>query len=91
MKDETAFHIAREILLENHENGELEGTLNRSRVAALNRVLLLAEPEFRCCRWGTQLVIYQRRHAVTSGLRKYRRVGSFKVPGSAQAWGNSKR
>ncbi len=91
MKNDTAFHIVREIVLENHENGELEGTLNRSRVAAVNRLLLLAEPEFLCRRRGTQLVIYQRRHAVTSGLRKYRRVGSFKVPGSAQAWGNSER
>jgi len=81
MKSQTAFQIVKEILIENRENGELEGTLNRSRVAALNRILLLAEPEFLCRRRGTQAVIYQRRASATSAVSKYRRIAFLKLPG----------
>jgi len=38
-----AIDTANEIIRENRENGELEGVLNRYRVAALNRVIRLAE------------------------------------------------
>ncbi len=81
MKSETAFQIVKEILVENRENGELEGVLNRWRVAALNRILLLAEPEFFGRRRGTQVVVYQKRPSATVGLLKYRRIGSLKLAG----------
>ncbi len=81
MKSGTAFRIVKEILRENRENGELEGVLNRSRVAALNRILLLAEPEFLGRRRGTQVVIYQKRPSATVGVLKYRRVAALKLAG----------
>jgi len=81
MKSETAFQIVKEILIENRENGELERVLNRSRVAALNRILLLAEPEFWGRRRGTRLVIYQKRPSAAVGVLKYRRIGSLKLAG----------
>ncbi len=81
MKSETAFRIVKEIVVENRENGELEGVLNRSRIAALNRILLLAEPEFLSRRRGTRLVIYQRRQSTTSEVARYRRIGSLKLRG----------
>ncbi len=85
MNNETAFRMVKEIVVENRENGELEGILNRSRVAALNRVLRLAEPEFLCRRRGTQVVVYQKRPSATVGLSKYRRIASLKVAGSYSA------
>ncbi len=81
MKSGTAFRIVKEILRENRENGELEGVLNRSRVAALNRILLLAEPEFLGRRRGTQVVIYQKRTSATVGVLKYRRIAALKLAG----------
>jgi hypothetical protein len=81
MKNETALRFVEEILAENRENGELEGILNRSRVAALRRVLLLAEPEFLAHRRGNRLVLYQRGPSGISGVRRYRRVASLKLPG----------
>ncbi len=81
MKSETAFRIVKEIIVENRENGELEGVLNRSRIAALNRILLLAEPEFLGRRRGTRLVIYQGRQSTTSEVAKYKRIGSLKLRG----------
>jgi hypothetical protein len=81
MKNETAFQFVKEIVVENRENGELEGTLNRSRVAALNRILLLAEPEFLGRRRGTQVVIYKKRPSARVGVLKYRRIGSLKLVG----------
>ncbi len=81
MKSGSAFRIVKEILRENRENGELEGVLNRSRVAALNRILLLAEPEFLGRRRGTQVVIYQKRPSATVGVLKYRRVAALKLAG----------
>ncbi len=81
MKSGTAFRIVKEILRENRENGELEGVLNRSRVAALNRILLLAEPEFLGRRRGTQVVIYQKRLSATVGVLKYRRIAALKLAG----------
>jgi hypothetical protein len=36
MTTSQAIKVATEIIRENRENGELEGTLNRHRVAALN-------------------------------------------------------
>lgn len=81
MRSETAFRIVKEILAENRENGELEGILNRSRVAALNRILLLAEPEFLGRRRAKQVTLYQRRPLASSGMSKYRRIGSLKLRG----------
>ena len=81
MRSGTAFRIVKEILVENRENGELEGVLNRSRIAALNRILLLAEPEFLGRRRGKRVVFYQRRPLANSGMSKYRRIGSLKLRG----------
>jgi hypothetical protein len=36
---EQAIRVVEKVLLENRENGELEGILNRHRVAALNRLI----------------------------------------------------
>lgn len=79
MTTETAFQVVRQVLIENGENGELEGVLNRSRVAALNRILLLAEPEFLGRRRGRRLVIYQKQMPAAVGPSKYRRIGSLKL------------
>jgi hypothetical protein len=38
-----ATKTVRVVIFENRENGELEGILNRNRIAALNRLLRLAE------------------------------------------------
>jgi hypothetical protein len=38
-----ATKIVRVIIFENQENGELEGILNRNRIAALNHLLRVAE------------------------------------------------
>jgi len=81
MKSETAFRIVKEIVVENRENGELEGVLNQSRVAALNRILMLAEPEFLGRRRGTRLFIYQRRQSTPPEVAKYKRIGSLKLRG----------
>ena len=81
MKSETAFRIVKEILIENRENGELEGVLNRSRIAAVNRIVLLAEPEFLGRRRGARVVIYQKRPPATVAVLKYRRIGSLKLAG----------
>jgi hypothetical protein len=43
MTTQQAIATVEEIVRENRENGELEGTLNRHRVAALNYLLRLAE------------------------------------------------
>jgi hypothetical protein len=43
MTTQQAISIANEIIRENRENGELEGTLNRHRVAALNHLVRRAE------------------------------------------------
>ncbi len=85
MENETAFCIVKEILVENRENGELEGVLNRSRVAALNRILLLAEPEFLGRRRGKRLVLYQRGPLGSFGVSKYSRIGSLKLSGRFSA------
>ena len=85
MKSETAFRMVKEIVIENRENGELEGVLNRSRVAALNRILLLAEPEFVTRRRGAQVVIYQKRPSSTVEGSKYMRIGSLKLAGRNSA------
>jgi len=34
-----AIQVVRQIILDNRENGELEGILNRHRIAALNRLV----------------------------------------------------
>jgi hypothetical protein len=39
MTTKLAIRVVEEIILENRENGELEGVLNRYRVAALNHLL----------------------------------------------------
>jgi hypothetical protein len=43
MTTRRAITVVSEIIRENRENGELEGILNRNRVAALNRLLDIAE------------------------------------------------
>jgi hypothetical protein len=47
MTSRTAVRIVQNIILENCENGELEGIFNRGRIAALNRVLRLAQSKSR--------------------------------------------
>jgi hypothetical protein len=80
MKSETAFRMVQEIVRENREPGNtFEGVLNRQRVAALNRILLLAQPEFLCRRRGKQLVVYQRRPSGTSGVSKYTRMACLRL------------
>lgn len=41
--NQQATRVVQEIIRENQENGELEGILNRNRVAALNRLLYIAK------------------------------------------------
>jgi len=43
MTTKTAIRVVREIINENRENGELEGILNRGRIAALERLVFLAQ------------------------------------------------
>jgi hypothetical protein len=43
MTTKQAIAVVSEIIRENRENGELEGILNRNRVAALNRLLQIAK------------------------------------------------
>lgn len=45
MTTQQAISVVTEIIQENRENGELEGTLNRNRIAALNHLVRLAEAE----------------------------------------------
>jgi hypothetical protein len=40
-----AIKVATEIIRENRNNGELEGTLNRHRIAALNLLVRVARAE----------------------------------------------
>ena len=81
MKSEAALRMAREIVRENREPANtFRGVLNRQRVAALNRILMLAQPEFLCRRRGRHLVIYQRRPSGTLGGSKYRRMARLKLP-----------
>jgi hypothetical protein len=43
MTTKRAIAVVSDIIRENRENGELEGVLNRNRVAALNRLLHIAK------------------------------------------------
>jgi hypothetical protein len=43
MTDQQAVQVVQKIVLENQENGELEGILNRHRVAALNHLLRIVK------------------------------------------------
>jgi hypothetical protein len=43
MTTQRAISVVTEIIRENRENGELEGTLNRDRIAALNHLARIAE------------------------------------------------
>jgi hypothetical protein len=43
MTTRQAINAVSEMIRENRENGELEGILNRYRIAALNRLVRLAE------------------------------------------------
>jgi hypothetical protein len=45
MTTKIAIRVVQEIIIENRENGELEGVLNRYRIAALNHLLSLANRE----------------------------------------------
>jgi hypothetical protein len=81
VKDETAFRVVKEALVENRENGTtFEGVLSRSRVAALRRVLRLAEPEFAACRRGNRVAVYRRAISPVSGASRYERLASVKLP-----------
>jgi hypothetical protein len=42
MTTQQAIKVATEIIRENRDNGELEGTLNRHRIAALNLLVRVA-------------------------------------------------
>jgi len=42
MTTQQAIDVVSEIIRENRENGELEGILNRYRIAALNRLVRIA-------------------------------------------------
>jgi hypothetical protein len=44
MTNQQAIRVVQEILRENRENGELEGILNRYRVAALKRLIRIKSP-----------------------------------------------
>jgi hypothetical protein len=90
VKNETAFRIVKEILVENRENGTtFEGVLSRSRVAVLRRVLQLAEPEFLGRRRGGRLAIYRRTASRVSGMSRYKRIVSVKLPGYLTAAASS--
>jgi hypothetical protein len=43
MTTQQAIGVASEIIRENRENGELEGILNRNRIAALNCLIRIAK------------------------------------------------
>ena len=43
--NQQAIRVVEEIVRENRENGELEGMLNRYRVAALNRLIQASTPD----------------------------------------------
>jgi hypothetical protein len=43
MTTQRAIRVVTEIIRENRENGELEGTLNRDRIAALNHLVRFAK------------------------------------------------
>jgi hypothetical protein len=43
MTTKQAIKVVRQIILDNQENGELEGILNRHRITALNRLVRIAE------------------------------------------------
>jgi hypothetical protein len=43
MTTKHAIKVVRQIILDNRENGELEGILNRNRIAALNRLVRVVE------------------------------------------------
>src|SRR6267154_3524076 len=43
MTTKHAIKVVRQIILDNRENGELEGILNRNRIAALNRLVRIGE------------------------------------------------
>ncbi len=81
MKDKTAFLLVKGILVENRDRGSVfEGVLNRSRVAALRRILALAEPEFIARRRGGRVTLYQRAALDASGRSRYRRIARVKLP-----------
>ena len=43
MTTKQATQVVRQIIVANRENGELEGILNRHRIAALNRLVRIVE------------------------------------------------
>ena len=47
MTTKQAINVVTQIILDNQENGELEGILNRHRIAALNRLVRIAEPKLK--------------------------------------------
>jgi uncharacterized circularly permuted ATP-grasp superfamily protein len=52
MTTKIAIRIVEKIILENRENGELEGVLNRHRVAALNHLLSFVYHKSKVIRRG---------------------------------------
>ncbi len=80
MKNDQAFRAVREMLSANRDTIEtFHGVLNRFRVAALNHVLDLAEPQYRCVRRGSQLLVYQRVPMSSHGGAKYKRLAGMKL------------
>ena len=47
MTTKRAIKVVTQIILDNQEDGELEGILNRRRIAALNRLVRIAEPKLK--------------------------------------------
>lgn len=45
MTTQQAIKVVGEVIRENRENGELEGILNRNRIAALNRLVRIAKAQ----------------------------------------------
>lgn len=64
MRTKQALKVVWQIILENRENGELEGILNRHRIAALNR--LVRDCERRCTRIGKSRQPIARKFADTT-------------------------
>ena len=77
MTIETAIRMVKDIIEQNRENGKLEGILNRSRVAALNHLLALAEPEYRAKRVGKRIIVYRKVQSPQSIFPKYKRIDSI--------------
>lgn len=81
MKNAQAFRTVNEMLIANRSGIDtFEGVLNRFRVAALNRLMSLAEPEYKCIRRGRWLVAYERLPVLPGSEAKYKQIGAIRLP-----------